>query len=554
MEERPIPSDDSPKKVGLFVRLRSTSGYVSFVFASVGLVALAGGGISYLLIEQIRNFSLTVVMIGGVLLLLSLMLSVRQVMVAVLGIRGRYGANTLIMIITFLGILIMVNFVSFLNNTRFDVTATKQFSLARQTVGILDDLDEPVQATAFYVPADPSQRVVQRQAADLLSEFARRSDKFTFRLVDPDAQPSIARQYEITSYRTIAFEATDSGRRYMVITPPVTEQDFTTALLVVTETKQKKIYYLIGHGERDPNDLSEGSQGYGFAVTGMLGDNYLLEPLIIGQGAQQEWQEDAALLVIAGPTSDLLEAEKQPLYDYLRNGGKALFLLEPDTPPSFKELLARWAISLGEGSIVDQGSSLQDDLKTPILQSSEGSYSPLSPITVLIDVSFFPGVTTVSYPVEEPPDTISFVPLAITSRSSWLETDVENIAFDEGEDVPGPEFGGDFLFVAVAVEAIAPVGEKPRDDIDKLTNMVIFGDADFASNRFYFAFSNSDFFLNAVNWLAEDFDLISIRVKPFIFRELVVTSSEFELIRWSSWFLMPVVLVFLASVVWWRRR
>jgi len=252
------------------------------------------------------------------------------------------------------------------------------------------------------------------------------------------------------------------------------------------------------------------------------------------------------VVVIAGPTKDLLEEEKEPLYTYLKNGGRALFLLEPDTPDSFRELLGKWAISLGEGTVVDQGSSIRGDPKTPVLQSFQ--YSTYTPITDLLDVTFFPGATSVSFPMEEPPDTIAFLPLAVTSPNSWLETDADKVAYDEGKDTKGP------LFVALAVQAVAPVGEEPGQYSDKLTTMVIFGDTDLASNKFYSAFTNSDFLLNSINWLAEDYELISIRVKPFIFRELVVTSREFDFIRWTSWLLMPSAVIFLGFVVWWRRR
>ena len=57
-----------------------------------------------------------------------------------------------------------------------------------------------------------------------------------------------------------------------------------------------------------------------------------------------------------------------------------------------------------------------------------------------------------------------------------------------------------------------------------------------------------------MNYVAEDYDLISIRPKPFAFRELVVTSQEFDFIRFSSWFLLPAAIGLASIAVWWRRR
>ena len=87
-----------------------------------------------------------------------------------------------------------------------------------------------------------------------------------------------------------------------------------------------------------------------------------------------------------------------------------------------------------------------------------------------------------------------------------------------------------------------------------VAKFVIFGDSDFVKNFFYSSDDNRDLFLNAVNWLAEDYELISIRPKRFPFRRLVINTSEADVIKWSSWFLPPSVMVILGTIVWWRRR
>ncbi len=83
---------------------------------------------------------------------------------------------------------------------------------------------------------------------------------------------------------------------------------------------------------------------------------------------------------------------------------------------------------------------------------------------------------------------------------------------------------------------------------------MVFGDSDFAKNKFFSSSQNGDLLLNSVNWLAADFELISIRPKLAPFRELVVNTRERDFIKWSSWFLPPAVMVVLGGIVWWRRR
>ena len=86
------------------------------------------------------------------------------------------------------------------------------------------------------------------------------------------------------------------------------------------------------------------------------------------------------------------------------------------------------------------------------------------------------------------------------------------------------------------------------------TSIVVVGDTDFASNKYSGSAKNSDLFINSINWLAKDFELISIRPKTQAYRELVLTKSERDFIRWSGWLLMPTLVTLGGFISWWRRR
>ena len=390
-------------------------------------------------------------------------------------------------------------------------------------------------------------QILRDISEDLLTEYDRRSTKFDFRFVDPELRPEEAGRLQVTQFPAIVFEAMDSGRIYQIAGP--VEQEFTTALLVVTGTEQKIVYYLTGHGEpsiTDPDDPT----GYSIAARGIVGDNYRLVPLSLVDERQQGWPEDAAALVIVRPQKDLLQQEKDALHSYLRGGGEALFLMEADTPAGFKEILGRWGIALGEGAIVDAASHIANEERTPILDRF--SYVNETEITPDLAQTFFPDATSIEPAVEleELEGTILISPLGLTSFDSWLETDPEKNEFDAATDTPGP------LAIGVALRAIAPLGEEPlpSDGDPDLTSIVVIGDSDFANNRFFTSLSNGDLFLNSINWLAEDYELISIRPKASSRRPLIITTREFDFIRWSSWLLMPLAVLSLGGAVWWRRR
>jgi ABC-type uncharacterized transport system involved in gliding motility auxiliary subunit len=57
-----------------------------------------------------------------------------------------------------------------------------------------------------------------------------------------------------------------------------------------------------------------------------------------------------------------------------------------------------------------------------------------------------------------------------------------------------------------------------------------------------------------MNWLSSDEDLISIRPKDQDDRKVTMTQSQFSLIRITSQFLLPLLVIALGLTVWWRRR
>ena len=547
---------------------------LAVLLAIVGGVAEAGGLLIFLWVEDLRGFAEGVLAIGAVLLFVALASSLVPVWAAVSGQRGRYAVNAILMTLAVVVIVTLVNFISFQNPRRTDTTFTRQFSLAPQTVSILENLKEPVHTVAFFTPALSQQEAETRQRAeDFLSEFQRRSGRrLTYEFLDPDANPGRAAQYGVTRYPVIVFETLESGRLFPLSVPPLLEQDLTSSLLIITGEQAKVIYFLAGHGEKDPTDRDPtSSTGYGFALDGLFTDSYVSAPLALGaEGSIPEGEDDrppAAVLVVASPQGDLLDSERDEILRWLEAGGRALFLLDPETPAGARDILSAWGIGVGEESVVDLGRSVHQAPRIPLLQRNQ--YGNTTPITRELDVSFFPSVASISFPqefLEDPrlqPPWIQYHPLAASTGTSFATADPNRNTYNQSLDLPGPHI------LAMAVQACAPVGEETDEVLLPVgtgfrcvstagerapTSIVVIGDSDFANNRNFYAYTNADLLLNSVNWLAEDYDIISIRPKPLVFRELVLTTGEFNFIRYSSWFLLPAAVALGGLAVWWRRR
>ena len=535
----------------IIVSAVSSTGLWSLIAAVVGITAIVAGGVIYLTIDELRNFGVTLLVIGVVLLALALVLSPRAVAMFLSGRQGRYGANVAVMTVAFFAIAILVNFLLFRSPTRFDLTATNALTLAPQTIQVLDKLTTEVRANAFFVEGDPRSAVAQSQTEDLLNEFARHSGRFSYRFIDPQLRRSLATQFDVTEFPSVVIEDVTQGR--LQGTTVFTEQQFVTAILVATGVDQKRIYSLTGHGEAsETRDFLTGAideEGFDLAFDGMGRDNYTVIPLNLKEFNRVP--EDAAALLIAGPKQDLDREEAVALLNYIKGGGSVIALLDPDPPDTFELLFLTWAVGFGRESIADAVSNVGGEMLTPMVQRTNGQFpsSELTNVTIVdqIGVSFFPEVTSIGLVVPRADLTqlITFVPLALTTPASWLETDPENVGLDAGEELTGP------FPVVAAVQASITADESERHLPAK---MVLFGDSDFAKNKFFASNQNADLLLNSVNWVAEDFELIAIRPKLVPFRQLVVNTRERDFIKWSSWFLPPVVMMVLGTIVWWRRR
>ncbi|MBI4202409.1 MAG: GldG family protein [Chloroflexi bacterium] len=525
-------------------------GVVSLILSIGGILGLFLGAIVLLFFPELRNTGYTVAAVGGILLLVGVMLSFNAIRQSVTARRGRYSTNTIVMIVAFILLATLVYVVASRNAVRWDTTATRQFSLASQTIGILGSLQEPIKATAFFVPGDSVQQPYQVPVENLLDEFRHRSGgRLSFEFVDPDVNPTLARRYGISQYPAVVFESLDSGRIYRLQVPLFQERDFASAILIVTGVERKQVYFLTGHAER-PIDSTDPTNrlSMGLAANGLAADNYAVDTLAFAEIPLVP--TDTAAIIMGGPRLELTETDATILHDYLKQGGRLMVLTEPNPPQSLKDFLAKWGVKANDGTIVDLGSSLAAQPQTPLIKKEQlfSNTRDTEEIAAPLDQVYFPGSASLEtiLPAEEMPVTIQLQPLARTTILSCLTLD-PSVSTCPGA-VPN------VLFPAVVVRALAPINERPVQNAPRDARLVVIGDTDFASNFHLFSLSNYDLFLNSVNWLTEDISLAAVRPKPFVFRQLVVTAREMQLIRGMSWFVLPVTMAVLAGIAWWRRR
>ena len=176
----------------------------------------------------------------------------------------KYGTNALVMVLAFAAIMAVLNYFAAQFPQRVDMTAGGQFTLSQHTQNVLRSLTQPVQVTAFFVATEPEQAAVRDQVESLLREYEHVTPMLTHTVVDPTANPTVARQYQVQTGGLIVFE--QSGRRQVV--NGIAEQDFTGGILKVVGQERLRVYVLTGHGERDllgEREVGPGPTGAGRA-------------------------------------------------------------------------------------------------------------------------------------------------------------------------------------------------------------------------------------------------------------------------------------------------
>ena len=552
------------QRMSFWERTKGILSAAALLLAIIGAVALLGGFALWLWTEDLRNTGLYLMIAGAVILVVAALFSTVNIREALAGQRGRFAVNALLMIVAFTGIIVFANFISYNNTARADLTASKQFSLSLQTAQVLEDLVEDVHAIAFFVPGTAAHETNRQLADDLLFEFERRSNqRFSYEFVDPEADPSRAELYGLSEFPSIVFQSRNSGNAVVLTVPPLSEQDLTSMMLIVTGTQQKKVYFVTGHGEKDSiNPDPDDPQGFAFAARGVLSDSYSVDTLNLAQVGVIP--PDAAVLVFPGPSRNMSLQESDAFNAWLRAGGRAIFMVDPPVPNDIRRLMEPWGIGLADQTIVDANSSLFGDERSPLIQS--GQFNRAVAITNDLDTVLFTRATPIEITVEPEklPPWVEYIPLATTTFLSWSTSDPERNEFnDEAGDVIGPHALGVVVhacgIVGEEIDTVISIDGRSRECISeegtrKPTTIAVFADSDFAANRYAAYSTNLDFFLNTVNYVAEDYNLISIRPKAFAFRELVVTRQEFDFIRFSSWFLLPAAVGLASIAVWWRRR
>ncbi len=467
-----------------------------------------------------------------------------------------FGANTVLAILLAAALFAMVNYLSARHYSRTDVSRARLYELSAKSRQLLAGASNRIDAVLFFRP----EHALYDYADSLLREYELACPMLHIEHVDPDREQAraseLVRKFGLRRPGVIIFSCggiddivNDADLVELDITgaesgvPPrrtgfLGEQAFSTAILHVTQPRVPVVYFLLGHGERDPRDHDK-FNGFSGIARAVAGDHIETRTLMLTQS--NAVPADADAVVIAGPDHKFAAAEVNALRRYLARSGRMLLTLDASGDGGLSGLLEEWGVRIGKGLVADTGGNRSG---TDLFINNFAAHPVTAPLTNITVVLHLPR------PLEaiaaSGADKPKVTPLLFSPATSWAETDLENknMKFDAGQDRRGP------LPVALAVEK----GPVAGVDIDiRPTRLVVIGDTTFAVNNSLVG-GNPDLFLNAINWLLDRQTLLSIAAKPVQDVRLVMDRRQLSLLFAAVVVAMPALVALAGALMWLRRR
>jgi len=422
-----------------------------------------------------------------------------------------------------------------------DWTYGHRNSLSPASVQLLKTLKHPLSFTAFVSDNQPLRDAIRR----FVGKYQQIKPNISLSFVNPNTNPQETRSQGITTEGELVINY--QGRSQHVT--QINEVNVSNAIEGIARAADRYVMFLSGDGERDPlgqhnfdlGDFGKQLQDKGFKIETL---NLAATPTI---------PTNAAVLVIAGPQTNLFPGAVNIIIDYVKRGGNLLWLGDPGPLYGLEPLAKALGISFEKGTIVDPDSQLFGITNPTVILVAK--YEPSDAITRGFNTAtLFAGATAIGTDATGGWQSEIFLK---TLPRSWLATGKlqGEIKFDPKQgDKQGPLAIGVSLIREIKTSAD---DNKESDATDKKSleqRVVVTGDGDFLSNAYLNNGGNLTLGLNILNWLSHDDSFININPESAPDRTLILSHTDQAVISLGFLFALPLLLIACGLLIWARRR
>jgi len=271
--------------------------------------------------------------------------------------------NNLKTLLLTLFILVIINAVGSHFFSRFDLTQDKRYTLSKTSLGIIEEVKEPLIIDVFLQGQFPGEfKKLQSETQQILEEFKAYNRNITFQFVNPieneEERDTIMQSFIERGLTPVNVTLDDKGKQTQEVVFPWAiatyngksikvpllknlmgattaekvvssvqhlEYAFANAFNTITKAKEKKIAVIKGNGELHDILMAD--------FIKQVRENYFIGTFTLDSVAKKPTESVAYLkkydlAIIAKPTERFSDEEKLVLDQFVMNGGKTLWLVD----------------------------------------------------------------------------------------------------------------------------------------------------------------------------------------------------------------------------------
>ncbi|MGB0371479.1 MAG: GldG family protein [Opitutales bacterium] len=478
-------------------------------------------------------------------------------------VRRIKAANTFLLAIMGITLIIGLNFLASTHYIRRDLTENARYTLAPETRAFLGAMENPV--AIIVTITEKADEMIFKDLEGLLKEYsyyASRGDQpmIIVEYVDLFQQRSRAQElksnYGLDTENAILVVSED--RKKLVnwtnlyaqnddgeIIGFNGEQVFTSAVMEVSQNKRPVVYFLAGHGEMNVDEIDP-NRGLSRLKQFLLERNYDIRGLDVT--TVEALPEDADLVMVVGPQAPFRPIEVERLRNFLDNQGKLVVFLEAYIPHGLDDLFYEWGILADDRIVIDQSQDQKIFGGDTLIRQFDGEH----PITAFLIDNQLSVLAGQSRPVRVNPgrpedDSLTITQIMGSSGQSWAERSyrVEDPPqYSPGIDIPGP--------VPIATVSERDVGSELGLSLQG-GKLAVFGNSDMLANGRFSFYGNQIMANNLLNWSIGQAEMLSIPPRPV--QEFQLALSQAELMKLLLWLMVvPLAVALLGATILLLRR
>ena len=426
-----------------------------------------------------------------------------------------------------------------------DLTANGIYEMSEQTSEFLKAYDTPTEI--YFLASEAGQDGAVQILQTLLEQYKVKNSNIKLTNINISENPTFGKKY-VTDGQSLYDGSViiDAGERFRVLTLTdlydintqtngVTgikaESKITSALKYVSSDRQFTVYFVNGHNEMDLKG----------AKTKLAEENYITKDLSL---QNEEIPEDATMLVIAAPLDDLTPAELAKLDVYLKNGGHAQFLFDPNGSglTNIYDYLKGWGITINDNLVVEDDTSKLLSLgnTSMFLVESELASSPLT--QSMIDnkrtIAYYPYSKSIDV---TPVTNIETQVLLTSTENAYTTTNYDNVSKTEND--PSGKF---------TVTALAKNKDTGASILVSGNTLLLSIEPDIITNSY--GFENYDFYMSLLRTAQGEEGAAVISSKSLLGSQLNLTVRQGRAMGIFAIAVIPLVILVVGILVWFRRR